>query len=446
MIARYRRIAVPHALVGFLLVAMQAEAGSQPEMPDPAQDREAYLAWQASRRAELRDMLGVPTKRVPLDPESRGRLEHGELIIEKWIFTSESGSRIPAVLYRPKHPVEKRMPCVVLTYGHGGSKSQPDYQYPAQVFAKLGFACLAIDPLGEEERHIKGAMGTRAHDPEPVHLRAKEAGRLIMGKLVWDTMRGIDFVQQRDDIDPERICVAGNSLGGAVAEWMAVLDTRLRFAMVSGFAFAPALEIYGKFCTRVPNQMMRATGLTWEQYMALSAPHCAVRIVNGDADVVIDHDRSGACWRDTDRAVRAAERVYSALGHPGGIETWYEPGGGHRPYPVRRVNLEWLIRQGRPAGWSIARLREVPETNFGEWCDRYDFKLERLYGTPLHLRGATVTDLNIIPLDREQLAVLRAEEIGEPEYTIEGWLAYIEREPAPSTEPEEARPPADQPE
>ncbi|MDP6749872.1 MAG: hypothetical protein QGH37_23160 [Candidatus Poribacteria bacterium] len=36
-----------------------------------------------------------------------------------------------------------------------------------------------------------------------------------MGKLVFDTMRGIDFLLQRDDIDPERIGVAGNSLGGA---------------------------------------------------------------------------------------------------------------------------------------------------------------------------------------------------------------------------------------
>jgi acetyl esterase/lipase len=403
-------------------------SGANADTPDPGTDREAFRAWQKSSRARLRHMLGIPEDRVPLDPECRGQFLHDGLVIEKWIFTAEPGTRVPAVLYRPEPSVKTSMPCVVLTYGHGGSKSQPDYQYPAQCFAKVGIACLAIDPLGEEERHITGGMGTRAHDPEAVHLRAQAAGRLIMGKFVWDTMRGIDFVLERDDIDVQRIGVAGNSLGGAVAGWVAALDWRLNFAVISGWAFSPKLETYGKFCTRVPNVRMRETGLTWDEYLALAAPYCAVRIVNGDADVVIDQDGRGEVWRDTDRAVAAAEKVYASLGKPGDIQTWYEPDGGHRPYPAQRVNLEWLVDRVRPTGWSAEKVRALPETNFGQWCQKHGFNLEKLYGTQLHLLGATVTDLNVIPLNREQLAVLRLEEIGEPQYTIEGWLDRIERE------------------
>ena len=44
----------------------------------------------------------------------------------------------------------------------------------------------------------------------------------------------------RDDIDPHRIGVVGYSLGDAKAGWMAVLDTRLHFALISGWAFAEA--------------------------------------------------------------------------------------------------------------------------------------------------------------------------------------------------------------
>ena len=63
---------------------------------------------------------------------------------------------------------ERKMSAIVLTFGHGGSKSQWQYNYGGLVYAKLGLTCLAIDPLGEEERHQQGHLGTRAHDPKSV--------------------------------------------------------------------------------------------------------------------------------------------------------------------------------------------------------------------------------------------------------------------------------------
>lgn len=389
------------------------------------QDIAAFKAWQDQARDRLRSALALPRERIALEPESRGRIEDGGLVIEKWILTSEPGSRVPGVLFRPAQPAEARLPAVVMTFGHGGSKGQPEYSYTAQVFARLGFACLMLDPIGEEERHIRGAMGTRAHDPECVHRRAVAAGRLIMGKLVWDTMRGLDFLLERADIDPARIGVSGNSLGGAKAGWMAVLDTRLRFALISGWAFSPMYEEYGKSCTREPNRRRRGI-VTWPEYLSLAAPHCALRIMNGDADTVIDKDGDGRAWRDTEETAAGARAVYAGLGRPDGIETWYERGGGHRPYPVRRPNLEWLVREARPAGWTPAQVRALPEINFGDWCRARQVELERLYGTPLHLQGATVADPGVDLIPRERLAVLRPDEVGQPDYTLEGWLDRIE--------------------
>ena len=54
--------------------------------------------------------------------------------------------------------------------------------------------CLILDPIGEEERHIEGKMGTRAHDLISASTQADSVERLIMGKLVFDTIRGIDFL------------------------------------------------------------------------------------------------------------------------------------------------------------------------------------------------------------------------------------------------------------
>jgi cephalosporin-C deacetylase-like acetyl esterase len=184
-------------------------------------------------RSQLTTLLGIPTTRCDLAPEPRGQFERDGVVIERWIWTSEPGSRVPSVLYRPSDP-EGKIPAMVITCGHGGSKSQWSLTYIGQTYARLGVACLVLDPIGEEERHIRGEMGTRAHDPEPVHNCADHAGRLIMGKLVFDTMRGIDFLHTRSDIDFDCIGIAGNSLGGAKATWMLALEPRLRLGLVCG--------------------------------------------------------------------------------------------------------------------------------------------------------------------------------------------------------------------
>ncbi|HUT37085.1 MAG TPA: acetylxylan esterase [Planctomycetota bacterium] len=382
--------------------------------------RAAFAAWQEETRAGLRRMLGIPSDRVALEPESRGQAELGDIVVEKWVYTSEPGSRVPAVLYRPRK-AEGRLPAVVLTFGHGGSKSQPSYQYIGQLYARLGIVCLAADPIGEEERHRTAQRGTRAHDPYPVHRQAWDAGRPIMGKLVFDTLRGVDLLLTRSDVAPNHIGVAGNSLGGAKAGWMAVLDGRLSFAIVSGWAFADVV-LRSKHCTSAPNERMRE-GLRWDEYLALAAPKCALLVMNGTADVIIDRDADGSAWSETRRAVASAERVYAALGRPGGIECWFEPRGGHRPYPAHRAALKWLARHASPDGLTEERLAALPDLHFGDWARKHGIQFEALYGTPLHLRGATVVDMGIAPL--ASLAVLKPEEVGRPEFTLEGWLKRI---------------------
>ena len=393
-------------------------------MPDPATDRDAFVNWQSQARGKLLKMLGIPKKTVPLEPEARGQFEAGGVVVEKWVLTLEPGSKAPAVLYRPKKPPAARLPAMVLTFGHGASKSHPSYNYIGQALAKMNVICLAMDPIGEEERHKQLRRGTRAHDPKPVHEAAWNAGRPIMGKLVFDTMRGVDFLLTRKDVDPKRIGVAGNSLGGAKAGWMAVLDTRLSCAIVSGWAFAPAVEKWGKFCTRIPNEHMRRI-LEWHEYLALAAPHCSILTANGSADVIIDREGKGDAWRATDAAVAKAGKVYAALGAAERIATWYEPGGGHRPYPAHPEVLAWMCRRLKPPGWTPAKAAKLPRINFGKWADDNDVRFERLYGTKLHLKGATVGGLDIRYLEPEKLRVLKPEEAGRGEFTIEGWLKQV---------------------
>jgi len=370
-------------------------------------------------RADLLNLLGIPDDRCDLAPENRGALERKDVTIEKWIWTSEPGSRVPSVLYLPKtHPGP--VPAVVITCGHGGSKSQWSLTYIGQTYAKLGVACLVLDPIGEEERHRTGELGTRAHDPEPVHDRADSAGRLIMGKLVFDTMRGIDYLCTREDIDTARIGVAGNSLGGAKATWMLALDQRLKMGLVCGWGYSDHLTIHGKFCTRIPNIRLREH-CDWLEFLSLTAPECGIRVMNGDDDPIIDDDGTGRVWRETEDTIASAKDRF----RDGNINCWFEKRGGHRPYHGHKEALLWIHKHLGTPRMEEEDIRNLPTVNAGNWCDANGIQLERLYGTEQHQRGAILPDLNLKPISREELACLTPQEVGTPQYTIEGWLDMI---------------------
>ena len=375
-------------------------------------------------RDKLIELLGIPGERVDLQPESRGQIERDGLVVERWIWTSEPGSRVTSALYRPAK-ISGQIPAIVLTCGHGGSKSHWQYVYVPQLYARLGLACLVLDPIGEEERHLEGKMGTRAHDPEEVHQCADGAGRMIMGKLVFDTMRGLDFLQSRDFVDGERLGVAGLSLGGAKAGWMAALDTRLKMALVAGWAFDDVTVDFGKFCTRVPNERMRAL-CDWSEYLGLAAPHCAVLLLNGDADVIIDCDGDGRAWRGTRKTVEAARGRYAEFGVANNVDCFFEAGGGHRPYHGYKVALEWVHRHLGTPGYTLGQIRALPEINAGTWCNAEGMQIETLYGTQLHDRGATLPDMGLRAITKEELACLRSDESGDSDYTVEGWLQSIQ--------------------
>jgi hypothetical protein len=89
------------------------------------------------------------------------------------------------------------------------------------------------------------------------------------------------------------------------------------------------------------------------------------------------------------------------------------------------VALEWVHTHiGTPA-MTRDQIRSLQTINAGEWCDGNGIELEKLYGTELHQRGATLPDFSLVGIAPKDLACLRPEEVGDPQYTIEGWLDEI---------------------
>jgi hypothetical protein len=370
---------------------------------------------QTTLREQLRRRLGIPETRAALVPEQRGELDLGDrVVVEKWLYTAEPGSRIPANLYRPAH-LTGRIPAIVMTCGHGDSKSLAHMQYVARTYARTGVACLLADPLGEEERHFAGRLGTREHDEPDVTRRTEASGRSVMGKLVFDAMRGLDFLQSLDGIDPGRLGVAGNSLGGAVAGWLFALEPRLRMAVVSGWAFGDYMCHSGKHCTNWPNQQLRAV-CDWPAFLRLGAEHGALLVMNGDADVIIDRDGSGTVWRDLVAHLQAVDPTGQRL------QVWWCSQGGHRPYQGNKRALQFIHEQLGTPSMTAEEIATLPELQYGTWCDRHGVELEPLYGVELHYRGAILSDFGFAPIPRDKLAILTLDEVGAPDFTINGWL------------------------
>jgi hypothetical protein len=77
------------------------------------------------------------------------------------------------------------------------------------------------------------------------------------------------------------------------------------------------------------------------------------------------------------------------------------------------------------SGMSREEVSVLPERDYGQWCDHHGVALEKLYGTDLHYRGAAFPDLGLTPIPREELNVLKAAEVGDPNFTIDGWLKAL---------------------
>ena len=381
-------------------------------------------------RQQLSRMLGIPHHRCALAPEFRGKVERDGIVMERWIWTSEPGSQVTSILYRPK-PGNKtttdRRPGMVITNGHGTSKSSISQRYTGPLYAKLGIACLVFDTIGEEERHLNGEMDTRAHDAPEADARAAAAGRLMMGKAVFDVMRGVDFIQTCKGIDADRVGVAGQSMGGALSSWMAALDPRLKVSIISGACLGPYTSVvgHGKRCEFIPRQRMLKF-CNWVDFMRLSVPHCAILVLNGEEDFQRRWD-----WAQTTQVVADAAKQYELAGAAGKIKAWYRKDAGHRPYHNGKEAMLWLEAYLGTPGWTCQEIKTLPTITLAEWCNRHEIdyrrQLRKYQTRPLHYAGADLVDIEIQPFSVTELKCLRPDEQGRPQYTLAGWLEQIEK-------------------
>ncbi|MCC6626787.1 MAG: acetylxylan esterase [Chloroflexi bacterium] len=184
-----------------------------------------------TQRRALRDLLGdLPPRDRPIGARLIGQEERDGYVLETLVLDLNGLEAVPAVFVRPR-AATGRLPAVLYNHSHGGNyvlgktellTGREYLQAPpyAEALASQGYAVLAIDHWLFGER--------RGRSESELFKETLWQGRVVWGLMVYDSLRAIDYLATRDDVDLSRLATLGMSMGSTMAWWLAALDERVR--------------------------------------------------------------------------------------------------------------------------------------------------------------------------------------------------------------------------
>jgi cephalosporin-C deacetylase-like acetyl esterase len=229
--------------------------------------------WKSERAKilpQLLKALGLDPlpARTPLNLKTHSVLQKDGYRVELLTYEARPGEIVTANVYVPEGiKTGERRPAVICPAGHWGlSKCQPEVQSRAIGLAKLGFVAMTYDPIGQGERAVDG----NGHDES---LRELPTGHMNLSYMVWDTMRGIDYLISRPDVDPQLIGCTGCSGGGLNTIYAAAIDDRIACSAPVAFYFDfeefLSWDMWHCACNHIPG-LLRFAGM--REVAGLAAP------------------------------------------------------------------------------------------------------------------------------------------------------------------------------
>jgi dienelactone hydrolase len=183
------------------------------------------------RRALLYRLLGdLPSLKHPITVKSQAIEQHRSYVLEKLVLDLNGVEPVPAYFVKPRG-AQGKLPAVLYHHAHGGDYAlgkdelikgrdllqQPPY---AELLTSLGYCALCTDTWVFGERAKRTEMDT-----------FKEMlwnGQVLWGMMVYDSIRAMDYLLGRPEVDTGRTAVLGLSMGSTMAWWQAALDQRVK--------------------------------------------------------------------------------------------------------------------------------------------------------------------------------------------------------------------------
>jgi hypothetical protein len=185
----------------------------------------------AGRRAKLYALMGdLPDRERPVSGTKRGEETRDGYVLETWDLDLNGLETVPAHLARPAG-LSGAAPAILFNHSHGGGydigKKEfvegRGYLQPVPYARELtdqGYVALAIDHW---------CFGERNHTSEGDTFKAMLwQGQVLWGMMTYDSLRALDWLVARPEVDPGRVGTLGISMGSTMAWWLAALDERVK--------------------------------------------------------------------------------------------------------------------------------------------------------------------------------------------------------------------------
>jgi cephalosporin-C deacetylase-like acetyl esterase len=168
-----------------------------------------------------------------------------------------------------------------MTPGHYLESKAIDYN-TAALFARNGFVVLSYDPIGQGERlqypdpaNPGASLATRSTGEHgEASIQPMLIGDTFARYVVWDAIRGIDYLSQLPEVDQKRIGAFGCSGGGAISALAGALDTRIAAIGVACYitSFDTLLPALGAQEGEQSEPRFIASGLDFPDWIESAAP------------------------------------------------------------------------------------------------------------------------------------------------------------------------------
>ncbi len=261
-------------------------------------------------RARAAELTHFEKPQGPVHISAYGTLTRPGLRIEKFVYESEPGISIPALLFIPAGGGERK-PAILVADSRGKSASAAD----AEALAAQGNVVLAVDLRGFGETRPKtNEAGTYARyfGDYRDSMMALLVGKTMTGMRTLDVIRGLDVLAARGDVDSARLAVAGRGGAAIPALYAALFDRRISNVVVEGLLNSYETVVSERIAVGVTEQIIPSVLKYFDlpDVVAAIAPRRVV--LSGNVNAVGRKVATGAVRAEYARAMSAYERTGAA--------------------------------------------------------------------------------------------------------------------------------------
>jgi cephalosporin-C deacetylase-like acetyl esterase len=205
-------------------------------------------------RMRAAELTRFEAPKGPVRLSAYGTLTRPRLRVEKFVYESEPGIFIPALLFIPESG-GGRKPAILIADSRGKSASAAD----AEALAAQGNVVLAADLRGFGETRPKmNETGSYARyfGNYREAMMALLIGKTMTGMRTLDIVRGLDLLAQRADVDASRIAVSGRGGAAIPALYAALFDRRVSSVVVEEMLNSYESVVMGRIAVGVTDQIV----------------------------------------------------------------------------------------------------------------------------------------------------------------------------------------------